>query len=75
MIARIIEWSLRNRFLVVCATLIVAAWGVKALRSTPIDAIPDLSEEVDFQLTAEGPCEPCGPVATSGGSGRTCRWS
>ncbi len=44
MIARIIEWSLRNRFLVVCATLIVAAWGVKALRSTPIDAIPDLSE-------------------------------
>ena len=44
MIARIIEWSLKNRFLVICATLIVAAWGVKALRSTPIDAIPDLSE-------------------------------
>ncbi len=44
MIARIIEWSLRNRFLVICATLILVAWGLKALRSTPIDAIPDLSE-------------------------------
>ena len=44
MIARIIQWSLHNRFLVVCATLILVAWGVKALRSTPIDAIPDLSE-------------------------------
>lgn len=44
MISRIIEWSLRNRFLVVCATLILIAWGVRALRTTPVDAIPDLSE-------------------------------
>jgi Cu(I)/Ag(I) efflux system membrane protein CusA/SilA len=43
-ISRIIEWSLRNRFLVVCGTLIVVAWGVHALRTTPVDAIPDLSE-------------------------------
>jgi Cu(I)/Ag(I) efflux system membrane protein CusA/SilA len=44
MISRLIEWSLKNRFLVVCATLIIVAWGVHALRTTPVDAIPDLSE-------------------------------
>ncbi len=44
MIARLIDWSLKNRFLVVCASLLLAAWGVKALRATPVDAIPDLSE-------------------------------
>ncbi len=44
MIHRIIEWSLRNRFLVVCFTLIVVALGVFELRRAPVDAIPDLSE-------------------------------
>lgn len=44
MIERIIEWSLRNRFLVVCATLMVIAVGIFELRRTPVDAIPDLSE-------------------------------
>ncbi len=44
MIARLIDWSLKNRFLVICASLLLAAWGVKALRATPVDAIPDLSE-------------------------------
>lgn len=44
MIARLIEASLRNRFLVLCGLLFAVAWGVKALRSTPVDAIPDLSE-------------------------------
>lgn len=44
MINRIIEWSLRNRFLVVCATLIVIGWGIRAVYLTPVDAIPDLSE-------------------------------
>lgn len=44
MINRLIEWSLRNRFLVVCATLFVIAWGVRAIYRTPVDAIPDLSE-------------------------------
>ncbi|MDO8349278.1 MAG: efflux RND transporter permease subunit, partial [Planctomycetota bacterium] len=44
MIPRLIEWSLRNRFLVLCALLLSVAWGVKSLRSTPVDAIPDLSE-------------------------------
>src|SRR5829696_3863364 len=44
MIERLIEWSLRNRFLVACATLFVVAWGIRAVRKVPIDAIPDLSE-------------------------------
>ncbi len=44
MIHRIIEWSLRNRFFVLCGTLFLVAFGIRALRSTPVDAIPDLSE-------------------------------
>ena len=44
MINAIITWSLRNRFLVLCGALLVAAWGIKAVYSTPVDAIPDLSE-------------------------------
>jgi Cu(I)/Ag(I) efflux system membrane protein CusA/SilA len=44
MINRLIEWSLRNRFLVVCGVLAIAALGVRALYKTPVDAIPDLSE-------------------------------
>ena len=44
MINRIIEWSLRNRFLVVCGAVLLAGFGVRALYQTPVDAIPDLSE-------------------------------
>src|SRR5437667_1178287 len=44
MIEKIIEYSIRNRFIVVMATLVVAAWGVYAVINTPVDAIPDLSE-------------------------------
>jgi Cu(I)/Ag(I) efflux system membrane protein CusA/SilA len=44
MINRLIEFSLRNRFVVVAAYLSLAVWGWWALRSTPIDAIPDLSD-------------------------------
>ncbi len=44
MIRRLIELSLGNRFLVLCGAFLVAAWGLRALRNTPVDAIPDLSE-------------------------------
>ena len=44
MINRLIEFSLKNRPLVLIAYLILAAWGYWALLKTPIDAIPDLSE-------------------------------
>jgi len=44
MINRLIEFSLKNRPLVLIAYVILAAWGYWALLKTPIDAIPDLSE-------------------------------
>jgi copper/silver efflux system protein len=44
MIARLIRWSLANRFLVLLATLLVAAWGVWSVLRTPLDALPDLSD-------------------------------
>ncbi|MCX5654001.1 MAG: CusA/CzcA family heavy metal efflux RND transporter [Planctomycetota bacterium] len=44
MINHLIGWSLRNRFLVICAALLVIGWGIRSLYRTPVDAIPDLSE-------------------------------
>lgn len=44
MINRIIEFSLRNRFIIVAAYLLLAGWGYWALVRAPIDAIPDLSD-------------------------------
>ncbi|AQV01631.1 efflux RND transporter permease subunit [Desulfococcus multivorans] len=44
MIEKIIEWSVRNKFMVVLATLFVIAGGVTAMLNTPLDAIPDLSD-------------------------------
>ena len=44
MIERLIRWSIGNRFLVLLASLLVAAWGVYAVLHTPLDAIPDLSD-------------------------------
>ena len=44
MIQRIIEWSLKNRFLVFCGVLLLIALGTRAVFKTPVDAIPDLTE-------------------------------
>ena len=44
MIAKLIRWSIGNRFLVLLATLIVSAWGVYSVMRTPLDALPDLSD-------------------------------
>ncbi|MGZ5204425.1 MAG: efflux RND transporter permease subunit [Caldimonas sp.] len=44
MIARLIRWSVANRFLVMLATAMLTAWGFYSLRNTPIDALPDLSD-------------------------------
>ncbi|NOS69401.1 MAG: efflux RND transporter permease subunit, partial [Verrucomicrobia bacterium] len=44
MITRFIEWSLKNRFLVLCGALMLIALGVRAVFKTPVDAIPDLTE-------------------------------
>ncbi len=44
MIHKIIEWSLKNRLIVIVAFIGIAGWGYYALIHTPIDAIPDVSE-------------------------------
>jgi len=44
MLANIIEWSGRNRFLVLLATLFIIIGGAYAVLKTPIDALPDLSD-------------------------------
>ena len=44
MISDIIAWSIRNRFIVLVFTAILFAWGVYAVKNTPLDAIPDLSD-------------------------------
>ncbi len=44
MIARLIRWSIANRFLVLLATVAATAWGIWSLQRTPLDALPDLSD-------------------------------
>ena len=44
MLSGLIDWSARNRFLVLLATLFVTIGGVYAVLKTPIDALPDLSD-------------------------------
>ena len=44
MIAALIRWSVVNRFLVLLATVLMAAWGVWAMQKMPLDALPDLSD-------------------------------
>ncbi len=57
MIERIIQWSLDNRPLVLMATAALVAAGVWAMLTTPLDAIPDLSDvqviiQTDFREQA-----------------------
>ena len=55
MIAALIRWSIRNRVLVVTASLIIAAAGSYAVRQTPVDALPDLSDvQVIIKTTYPG---------------------
>src|SRR3989338_11553535 len=44
MIARLIHWSIANRFMVLMATVMITAWGVVSMLRTPLDALPDLSD-------------------------------
>ena len=44
MINYIIDWSIRNRFLVLLLTAMLSAWGFYAVKNIPLDAIPDLSD-------------------------------
>ena len=60
MIDRVIVWSIRNRTIVLFASLAMAAWGVYAISIAPVDAIPDLSENqviVHAEWPGHGPLE------------------
>lgn len=57
MINRVIDWSLGNRFLVLLGTFAVVVAGIWAMWTTPLDAIPDLSDvqvivQTDFREQA-----------------------
>ncbi|MEO8103850.1 MAG: efflux RND transporter permease subunit, partial [Betaproteobacteria bacterium] len=55
MIARLIRWSIVNRFLVLLATVAIAAWGVWSVARAPLDALPDLSDvQVIIRTTYAG---------------------
>ncbi len=55
MIAALIRWSVANRFLVLLGAVFVAAAGAWAVRTTPLDAIPDLSDtQVIIRTTYPG---------------------
>jgi Cu(I)/Ag(I) efflux system membrane protein CusA/SilA len=44
MVDKIIEFSARNRFMVLLIIFFLTVWGIWALKNTPLDAIPDLSD-------------------------------
>ena len=55
MIARLIRWSITNRFLVLLATVMISGWGVYSVLRTPLDALPDLSDvQVIIRTTYPG---------------------
>jgi Cu(I)/Ag(I) efflux system membrane protein CusA/SilA len=55
MIAKLIRWSIVNRFLVLLATVMVTAWGAWSLQRAPLDALPDLSDvQVIIRTTYPG---------------------
>ena len=55
MIAGLIRWSVGNRFLVLLATVFLAGAGVWGVRTTPVDALPDLSDvQVIIRTTLPG---------------------
>src|SRR5437660_9248408 len=51
MIDRVIDLSIRHRGLVIVAGLALAVWGVYAVYQTPMDAVPDLSENQSIVFT------------------------
>ena len=55
MIAALIRWSIATRFLVLLGTLLLTGWGLWAASTTPLDAIPDLSDvQVIIRTTYPG---------------------
>ncbi|HEY9765789.1 MAG TPA: CusA/CzcA family heavy metal efflux RND transporter [Chroococcales cyanobacterium] len=51
MIGKIIEFSIKNRFLVLLALILTIGWGIYSVVKIPLDAIPDLSENQVVVMT------------------------
>ncbi len=51
MITKLIEWCLKNRFVVLVFTGIVILWGIYAINRVPVDAIPDIGENQQIIFT------------------------
>ena len=58
MLAKLIEFSLDNRFLVLAITLLVALAGLKAAVELPIDAVPDMTNVQVTVITDAGSLSP-----------------
>ena len=54
MLEKIIEISIKNKFIVILFTAVAIGWGIHSLINTPVDAIPDLSD-VQVIVYAEFP--------------------
>ncbi|MBI5547133.1 MAG: efflux RND transporter permease subunit, partial [Deltaproteobacteria bacterium] len=54
MIERILEWSLKNRFLVLALSALLVIGGLSAMRSLPIDAVPDVTN-IQVQVLTSAP--------------------
>ena len=44
MIAGVVRWAIGNRLLVLVGTVLLVVWGVRSMLTTPVDALPDLSD-------------------------------
>lgn len=44
MIEKIVEYSAKNKFIIIIVYILIIGWGIWAVKNTPLDAIPDLSE-------------------------------
>ncbi|WP_404309126.1 efflux RND transporter permease subunit [Neorhodopirellula lusitana] len=58
MLERLIEFSLRNRFLVIIGTVLMAGLGIRSALLLPIDAVPDLTNTQVTVITAAGSLPP-----------------
>ena len=44
MVEKIISWAIHNRFMVLIGIVMIAIGGIYSIKETPVDALPDLSE-------------------------------
>ena len=54
MATKLVEWSLRNRFLVIALSIVLMATGVRHMMELPIDAVPDVTN-VQVQVLTKAP--------------------